>query len=336
VVGAGLQNSARTQVSDQLRADHVAAATGFGTIPAEVGETLADTPGVETVSGIRRDSALVAGSTREVSGVDPATIGAVYEFRWSAGDVTALDVLDRGGALISRSFADERNLTVGSALPITTPTGRQLRATVAGVFDAPRLASILGPVVIGQSDFDGAFPRAADIFALVATADGTDADALAAAVRPFPGVEVTSAEQFAESAAESLSTILNLLYVLLALSVLVSVFGMVNTMILSVHERTREIGMLRAVGMTRRQVRRMVRGESIVTALIGAALGLPIGLAIAALVTRALSQWDVALTIPVGTLLVFAGVAILVGVVAAVAPAARAGRLKVLDALHYE
>ena len=130
--------------------------------------------------------------------------------------------------------------------------------------------------------------------------------------------------------------ILTLLYVLLALSVVVSLFGMVNTLVLAVHERTRELGMLRAVGMTRRQARRMVRGESVVTALIGAALGLPLGIAMAALVTHSLSDIGVQLVVPVGTLVIFAVAAVVAGVVAAMAPARRASRLDVLRALQYE
>jgi putative ABC transport system permease protein len=127
-----------------------------------------------------------------------------------------------------------------------------------------------------------------------------------------------------------------MLYVLLALAVIVSVFGMVNTLVLSVYERTRELGMLRAVGMTRRQARRMVRHESVITALIGAALGLPLGIFLAALVTRALSQFDLRFQIPWGQLVAFAIVAIIVGIVAAVFPARRAAKLNVLRALQYE
>ena len=105
---------------------------------------------------------------------------------------------------------------------------------------------------------------------------------------------------------------------------------------LAVHERTRELGMLRAVGMTRRQARRMVRGESVVTALIGAAIGLPLGIGMAALATRAMSEWGVTLSLPVVPLVAFVLVAVVVGVIAAVAPARRAARLDVLRALQYE
>ena len=116
----------------------------------------------------------------------------------------------------------------------------------------------------------------------------------------------------------------------------VSIFGIINTLVLSVFERTRELGMLRAVGMTRRQVRRMIRHESIITALIGAALGLPLGVFLALLMTRALDQYDVQFKVPTGQLILFAVVAVVVGVVAAILPARRAARLNVLRALQYE
>jgi putative ABC transport system permease protein len=124
--------------------------------------------------------------------------------------------------------------------------------------------------------------------------------------------------------------------VLLALSVVISLFGMVNTLVLSVYERTRELGMLRAVGMSRRQARRMVRHESVVTALIGAGLGLPVGVILAAAVTHALSRFDVAFAVSIPSLAVFTAVAIGAGILAAIAPARRASKLNVLAALQYE
>ena len=127
-----------------------------------------------------------------------------------------------------------------------------------------------------------------------------------------------------------------MLYVLLGFSIVVSLFGMVNTLVLSVFERTRELGMLRAIGMTRRQARRMIRHETVITALIGAALGLGLGVFLALLATQALSQYDVALSLPVPTLAAFTLVAVLAGIGAAILPARRASRLNVLDALHYE
>ena len=123
---------------------------------------------------------------------------------------------------------------------------------------------------------------------------------------------------------------------LLAFSVIVSLFGMVNTLVLSVFERTREIGMLRAIGMTRRQARRMIRHESVITALIGAVMGVGLGILLGALVTQALGDYDVPMRLPVAELAVFTAVAVLAGMAAAILPARRASRLEVLDALHYE
>ena len=127
-------------------------------------------------------------------------------------------------------------------------------------------------------------------------------EALETTVAAFPDVKLHTESDFVTSRTAEFSTLLNLLYVLLAFSVVVSLFGMVNTLVLSVFERTRELGMLRAVGMTRRQARQMIRHESVITALIGAALGLPLGVFLAALMTRALDQFDVQFVVPTGQL----------------------------------
>ena len=155
-------------------------------------------------------------------------------------------------------------------------------------------------------------------------------------VAGFPDAKLHTESGFVTSRTKEFSTILNLLYVLLAFSVIVSLFGMVNTLVLSVFERTRELGMLRAVGMTRQQARRMIRHESVITALIGAALGIPLGIFLSLLMTQALSQYDVSFSLPVVPLVLFTCVAILAGVLAAILPARRASRLNVLEALQYE
>jgi putative ABC transport system permease protein len=195
---------------------------------------------------------------------------------------------------------------------------------------------MLGSVVLPTASFDAAFPRATDAYVLANLAEGADRERIAATVTGFPDALLQTAEEFTDARLGFLSGLLNLFYVLLALSVIVSLFGMVNTLVLSVFERTRELGMLRAVGMTRRQARRMIRHESVITALIGAALGLPLGLGFAALLTEALSKFGIAFSLPLGTLGVFAAVAVVAGIGAAVLPARRASRLNVLAALQYE
>jgi putative ABC transport system permease protein len=207
---------------------------------------------------------------------------------------------------------------------------------VRGIYDPPAIEAMLGDISISRAAFDDAFPQPKNKYTFIDAGPGAGT-ALAAATKDLSDVRFHASEAaFVDASTASFSSFLNLLYVLLAFSVVVSLFGMVNTLVLSVFERTRELGMLRTIGMTRRQARRMIRHESVITALIGAALGLPLGIFLAALVTQALSQYDVVMSIPVVDLAAFTVVAVLAGVGAAVLPARRASRLNVLSALQYE
>src|SRR5207249_8802439 len=158
--------------------------------------------------------------------------------------------------------------------------------------------------------------------------------ALTDALKDFPNAKAQTRQQFKDNQIAGFTTVLNVIYVLLALSVVVSFFGIVNTLVLTVYERTRELGMLRAIGMTRRQVRRMVRHESVITALIGATIGIALGIVLAGLLVARIDF--IVLSVPVGQLIAFAVAAIIVGILAAIFPARRAARLNVLEALQYE
>jgi len=187
--------------------------------------------------------------------------------------------------------------------------------------------------------FDKFTPRPQDEMVLANTPGGvTDANTahLENAVKGFADAKVQTRDEFKSNFEAPINKLLNLLYALLALAVIVSLVGIINTLVLTVFERTREIGMLRAVGMTRRQVRMMIRYESIVTALMGAALGMVVGIFLAALVTHALSSSGIVFAVPWIEIVYFVLAAILVGILAAVIPARRAARLNVLQALQYE
>src|SRR5437763_2385756 len=158
--------------------------------------------------------------------------------------------------------------------------------------------------------------------------------ALERVLTQFPNAKVATRQQFVDNQISALNSILNILYVLLALSVIVSVFGIVNTLVLTVFERTREIGMLRAIGMTRRQVRRMIRHESVITALIGGVLGIVLGIVLGGLLVARVDF--IQFSLPIGSLIVFAVLTVVVGILAAIFPARRAARLNVLEALQYE
>ncbi len=198
---------------------------------------------------------------------------------------------------------------------------------------------MLGAISISRRPFDATFNDPRNLYTFINTAGGAsprEEQALEAAIADFPAVKLDTRRASRRRQQDSLNPLLYMFYVLLALSVIVSLFGIVNTLVLSVFERTRELGMLRAVGMTRRQVRRMIRHESIITALIGAALGIALGIVLAALVTAGAVGRGARFSVPVVSLIVFVIVAIIAGMLAAIFPARRAARLNVLEALQYE
>jgi putative ABC transport system permease protein len=302
---------------------------------AAEGDALAEVPGVNTASHVRIDKALVAGDERDVTGVDPATIASFYDFAWTDGSDAAVAELGSDGALVTETYADDEDLAVGDRLSIQTASGERATVVIRGIYDPPEIEQMLGAITIDQATFDDVFPQPRNRFTFLDAGPEAN-EALTAAAADFSDAAVHTGAAFADDYTQGFSEFLNFLYVLLAFSVVVSLFGMVNTLVLSVFERTRELGMLRTIGMTRRQARRMIRHESVVTALIGAALGLPLGIFLAALVTQALSQYDIGFSVPLAELVAFTIVAILAGLAAAITPARRASRLNVLDALHYE
>jgi putative ABC transport system permease protein len=335
VLGAGLRGSVDSAVSDQVDAAYVLSGKDDVPFAAAEGNAVAEVSGVEAASQVRNDKALVGGQEHVVTGLDPATIERFYRFDWTDGSSRAVAELGTDGALVTQTYADDEGLAVGDRLELTTPSGEERTVAVRGIYDAPEIDKLLGDVSISVAAFDDAFPTPKNMFTFLDA--GADVDpALTAAARGFGDAELHTGEAFGKDRTKSFASLLQMLYVLLAFSVVVSLFGMINTLVLSVFERTRELGMLRAIGMTRRQVRRMIRHESVITALIGAALGLALGVFLAALATRALSDYGVGLEIPVGVLAGAALTAVLAGIAAAILPARRASRLDVLDALHYE
>ena len=340
VLGGALRNSTEGAVRDQVAANYVVTSqNGFDPFPASAGNAVAAAQGVELASSVRMDQALADSTEADVTGVEPETIATFYDFAWTDGSDATLGELGTDGAVVTKSFADDRELAPGDSFPIETASGRTLDVTVQGIYDPSDLAALLGAVTISQEAFDAAFPRPRNLFTFVNVSGDTDEAAVSGleqTVAGFPDAKLHTEAAFVTSRTAEFRTILNLLYVLLAFSVVVSLFGMVNTLVLSVFERTRELGMLRAVGMTRPQARRMIRHESVITALIGAAMGIPLGIFLAVLMTQALSQYDVRFSLPVAPLAIFTCIAIAAGVLAAIVPARRASRLDVLEALQYE
>jgi putative ABC transport system permease protein len=335
VLGAGLRSSVEGSVTDQVKAGYILDSDSNVSFGAAEGDALATVDGVKVASHVRTDTALVAGEESDLTGIDPETIDHFYSFDWVRGDDRTVPSMGSDDAVVAKAYADDHHVKVGSHLSIQSASGAKRTVTVRGIYDPPEIDQMLGTVSITLQAFDETFPQAKNRFTFI-DASPQAGPALEAAAKPFTDAKLHTGAEFPKDYTAAFASFLNLLYVMLAFSVVVSLFGMVNTLVLSVFERTRELGMLRTIGMTRRQARRMIRHESVITALIGAALGLPLGIGLSAIVTQALSQYDVGMSIPVGMLALFTFVAVLAGIAAAVVPARRAARLNVLDALHYE
>jgi putative ABC transport system permease protein len=340
VLASGMKASNRGAIEEQVIADYVVTAQdGFSPFVAAAGDAVAQSPDAEVVANVRSDLGKVGDSSTYITGIEPNTILETYRFEWKEGNDSLVSRLGENGAIVDANFAEDNDITMGEQISVLVASGQTLDVEVLGLYEPPPFYPLLGGVSVSKETFDSVFERPRNQFTFVNVAGGpTDAAtrSLEAATAEFPDANVQTREAWIKQQDEDFSQFLIMLYVLLALSVIVSVFGMVNTLVLSVFERTRELGLLRAVGMTRRQARRMVRHESVITALIGAALGLPLGVFLAALVTQALREFDLRFSVPWGQLVVFAVIAIVVGVLAAILPARRAARLNVLRALQYE
>src|SRR6266540_3991106 len=334
VLAKGLKASDANAVNKQVSADYVVQAQNqWQGLPTAVGQAVRHVPGVQVASSMRYERAKAFGSNIDAYGVDPRTIDRVFNFDWKSGSNASLRELDGNGAVVQDAFAEDHHLSLGSGFTITTPAARKVQLVVKGIYSTSKLDSLVGHVAVAQQTFDRNFQTPRDQYTFV---NATSGAGLERAAKEFPDAQVLTHSEFVTDRTKDLNNVLNMLYALLALSIVVSLFGMVNTLVLAVFERTREIGMLRAVGLTRRQTRRMIRHESIITALIGAALGLPLGVLLAAAVTHKLSKYDVAFSVPTTSLVAFAAVAVIAGIGAALFPARRAARLNVLSALHYE
>jgi putative ABC transport system permease protein len=337
VLAQGLRNSFEGAVTDAFRADY--ALTGQDSVtPTSIDSATAlRRSGIATVvAGVRAGQGRAFGKTIAVSGVDPG-ISQMLRLKWKVGSDASLEGLGAHGAIVTKDFASSHHLAVGTPLRLETPGGKYLDLAVAAILSPPRGGSPLGVVTTSSAAFDAVYPNPQNVFAFALVPGGvTPANTrrLTAALSAYPNAKIQTEQEFIKNEEKGLDVFLNLLFILLGLSIVVSLFGIVNTLVLTVFERTREIGLLRAVGMTRRQSRRMIRYEAVVTALIGATLGIPIGMGLAELFGQAIG--GVPFAVPWGTVLEFVIAAVVVGLIAAIFPARRASRLDVLAALQYE
>ncbi len=295
--------------------------------------------GVAIASPIRRDVAKIRGvGTTAIDGIDPGVFATLYRFQWKVGSSRVVPGLGSNGALVADAYAGSHHLHDGSPLSMLTPIGTRDTFTVRGIFKS---SQILDNVLIPNASLVRDFHEANSEWVVVQAAAGVNTGRLEHRIArvlaaSYPTLSVNSQQQFKSQQDSQVNSLLGLVYVLLGLSIVVSLFGIINTLVLSIYERTREIGMLRAIGTTRTQVRWMVRWESVITSLIGAVLGILLGILLAVLITVGLASQGIEFALPIGQLIVWVVLAVIFGIVAAAFPARRAARLDVLRALAYE
>src|SRR3954468_21323727 len=343
VFAAGLKASIADAIDKSFQGElEIQNTNGFDPIPTAVAAGVRRVPGVRTVSTLQSTQTKVDGVSGKpnATGLDPHTANQVLTLDFQ-GDTTpeTLATMTDSQAIVDQSFADSNGLEVGDTIHVLGQTGNRASFRIVGEIKGS--GDLFGGFVITQRAMARDFAVNQDTFDFVKLAPGADSGTVQNRIddllaQRFPTAQVLNQTELKQNQENQINPLLGLVYALLSLAIIVSLFGIANTLALSIYERTRELGMLRAVGMSRRQVRRLIRYESVITALIGAVLGMILGLIFAALMSVPLEDQGFVLSYPVAQLVIILVVAALAGVVAAIAPARRAARLNVLEALAYE
>jgi putative ABC transport system permease protein len=341
VVGASVRAALQSGFNEAITAELVVeSARGemLGGLEPATRQRIQNLDEVGIVSPLRFGHWKEAGATRALTALDPTTIGDVTDVDMVDG--TLSDLGDgRDGVVITERQAAERGLGVGDTLAMTFARTGTVQVPVVGLIDDDDAKALSTDYLISLTNYRDWFTERVDATLLVRPSSGTSIDqtqaALQDALKGMPTVEVRDQAGAAEARTASLDGILTLITAVLMLTVLIAMLGITNTLALSIIERTRELGLLRAVGMTRRQLRAMVRTESLLIAVAGLLVGTTVGVATSALFVRAIAQGgDLHLEVPTTGLALVAAVALVVGVVGGLAPARRAARLEVLTAIR--
>jgi putative ABC transport system permease protein len=344
VFAAGLKSTVAQVVDENFAGGLIVQNTdGFSPIPNATAKAAAEVPGVQLVATIRGAEARVLerrglGETTRVNAPSP-DIGETVNIEWEQGGPAILRNLGDDEAVVSDDFASSQGLELGDRFRLLTQTLARPGFRVVGEFDSK--LGVLGDVLVTQKVMARDLDQTQDLTDFVKLAEGANPERVQALLTQgietaFPVAEVLNQDELKESREEQINQLVMLVYALLVFAIVISLFGIANTLALSIHERTRELGMLRAIGMSRRQVRTMIRYEAVITALIGGILGLVLGIIFATLISQPLKDEGFTLSYPVISLVVLLVLAALAGVLAAILPARRASRLDVLESLQYE
>jgi putative ABC transport system permease protein len=338
VVGASLKTSLTGNVSSAFRGDVAITAGSFGggMLPPQLATAVGRVPGVAVAAGIGTGNARIGGKGQTVAAVDPARASAVLDLHTAAGSLASLS----GDQLaVSEHVASAQHWHIGTMLPVVFPDGTTARLHIGAIY---RSRDLVGDYLLPASAWDPHAIQPLDKYVFATLAPGTGRAAAEQAIKHVAAAYGNPAVQdraaFVKSAARNVNLILGIVYVMLVLAVVIAVFGITNTLSLSMYERTRELGLLRAVGQTRRQLRSMVRLESLIVALQGTISGIVLGVLIGWGISRAASTTEgiTTFTLPPAQVAVILAAGIAAGFLAAIRPARRAARLPVLTAVASE
>jgi putative ABC transport system permease protein len=335
IFGASIRSSVNAAIDKSMKADYVVTSGGFGAgiLPLQLENRLKQTPGVTAVSGVRSGQFEVKGGVKMLTAVDPNLINSLFDLEVSKGDIRNLGT---GGIAVKDITARDNGWKIGSQISSRFAQTGTKTLTVEAIYKQTQVS----PYVISLDSFALNFPDQFDSQIYVKTAGGPNPQvrqSLQAVMNDFPAGKLQDRAEFKQSQGNAINTFLNLVYVLLLFAIVIAVFGIANTLGLSIIERTHEIGLLRAVGMTRRQLRATIRWESVIVALLGAVLGLVIGVFFGwAMVTALRDQGIGQLSFAPLSLVLIIVIAGVFGVFAAILPARRAARLDVLRAVTTE
>ncbi len=336
VFGASAKASTTAILERTLKADFILTSPTFSGFSTSAADAMRPVPGVETVSEIRQAEAHIEGGTAFLTGLDPTTLPVVSEVGLVEGSIAELAKPDT--IAVFDDVAKDNGWGLGDSIRVEFPATGDVDLQVAGIYSENGL---IGDYAVSLETFDANVAQQLDVFVLVKAEDGADVAAvqgdLEEALRPFPNIEVQDQAAFRDKYATFLNQVLNLVTALLVFAVIIALFGVMNTLYLSIYERTRELGLLRAVGLTRRQTRSMVRWEAVIISVMGALFGVVIGIAFGWALQQALApKGFTELGIPGVQLAIYVVFAAVLGVLFAMFPARRAAKLNVLEAIAYE
>ncbi|MBV6702842.1 ABC transporter permease [Kitasatospora aureofaciens] len=332
VIGASVGGAIDKAVTSSMKADYIVSAANGMSLSDQVAAQIAKAPGVVASSPLTAAYWELDGTSKAITGLNADTFDQLAEVRLTSGSAAALG---QGKLLVDQDVAKKFNVTTGSTMTVSYPDQSTGQLTVGGVYET---GGMLGPVVLANSEIAKHDPKPYVSDVLVKSKDGATGalkQSLKDATGANPVIEVKSKQEVRDDFSQIITFALNLMYGLLAMAVLIAILGVINTLAMSVFERKREIGMLRAIGLDRRGIKRMVRLESVVISLFGAGIGLLLGCFIAWAINGTLKSSLAGLTtvLPYGQLALFLALAGLVGLVAAIWPARRASKLDILESI---